>query len=287
MIASMTAFAREARETELGQLTVEMRTLNYRYLDLNVIMPDNWSCLIADSHQIIKEFIGRGRVECRVGFQPTKEVSRFEVNTELIGQLTLALETMAQAYPHAHGVNAWDLISWPGVLQSKSLVVDEIKDDVMVLIKKAAKKLVSARKREGIGLKEIMLDRLEAFTQELATIKRRIPWVLRKQRERLYAKLSAVKNGFDPMRLEQEMVIFTQKMDVSEEIDRLEVHIKEIKRVLDEGGAMGRRLDFIMQELNREANTLASKSVDAKISHTAVQLKVVIEQMREQVQNIE
>ena len=287
MVSSMTAFAREVMQTNIGLLTVEMRSLNYRYLDVNMVMPENWDQFIDEGCQVVKHFLKRGRAECRVLFQPDQEDSTFEVNRHLVGQLTEAVEAMASVYPHAQGINAWDVLSWPGVLQSKSLVLDEVRDDVMSLIRSVVKSLVKVRRREGKALGEAIKLRLEDFLTEVTAIKRRMPWVLRKQREKLYAKLSAVKSGFDPMRLEQEMIVFAQRMDVSEEIERLEVHVKEVLHVLEEGGAMGRRLDFMMQELNREANTLASKSVDAKISHAAVQLKVSIEQMREQVQNIE
>ena len=287
MVSSMTAFARDVLQNDMGILTVEMRSLNYRYLDVHVMMPDHWEQFIDGGTQVVKRYLSRGRAECRVLFQPTQDDCTFRVNDHLVGQLTAAVEQMASVYPHAQGVNAWDLLSWPGVLQPKSLVLDEIKNDVMALIKSVTKNLIKVRKREGQAIASGIMSRLDGFTDDLASIKRRMPWVLRKQREKLYSKLSAVKSGFDPMRLEQEMIVFAQKMDVSEEIERLEVHVKEVRRVLDNGGPMGRRLDFMMQELNREANTLASKSVDARISHAAVQLKVSIEQMREQVQNIE
>ncbi len=287
MVSSMTAFAREVMQTDMGILTIEMRTLNYRYLDVHMVVPENWDQFIDEGSQVVKHYLRRGRAECRVLFEPIQDDSAFRVNMHLVEQLTEAVEAMASVYPHAQGVNAWDLLSWPGVLQAKSMVIDEVRKDVMSLLKSVTSSLVKVRMREGKALGQAIKIRLEIFLEEVAAIKKRMPWVLRKQREKLHAKLSAVKSGFDPMRLEQEMIIFAQRMDVSEEIERLEVHVNEVLRVLEGDGPIGRRLDFMMQELNREANTLASKSVDAKISHAAVQLKVSIEQMREQVQNIE
>lgn len=287
MVSSMTAYAREERQTALGALTVEIRSLNYRYLDVHMNLPENWDAFIPNGVQIIKNALVRGRAECRILFSPCRESATFEVDTRLITQLTKALETMADTYPHAQGVNVWDLLSWPGVMTKKSIVIEDVANDVYDLIQSVAEAVVCARQREGAALAEVIHDRLSAISSHIGFIKRRLPWVIRRHREKLLSKLSGIKNSLDPVRLEQEMVLFANKMDVSEELERLDVHVKEVAHVLAEGGAVGRRLDFMMQELNREANTLASKSIDAKISHAAVQLKVLIEQMREQVQNIE
>lgn len=287
MVSSMTAYAREERQTALGVLTVEIRSLNYRYLDVHMNLPDHWDVFLSEGAQIIKNGIRRGRAECRVLFMPCRDSAKFDVDTRLIHQLTSALETMAEAYPHAQGVNIWDLLSWPGVMNQKSIVLDDVADDVYDLIQSVTESLACSRLREGSALAEVIRDRLSAISGHLVFIKRRLPWVMRKHREKLLSKLSSVRNSLDPVRLEQEMVLLANKMDISEELERLEVHIKEVLHVIAEGGAVGRRLDFMMQELNREANTLASKSIDAKISQVAVQLKVLIEQMREQVQNIE
>lgn len=287
MVSSMTAYAREERQTALGVLTVEIRSLNYRYLDVHMNLPDHWDAFLPESVQIIKNSLKRGRAECRVLFAPCRDSATFEVDTRLIRQLTKALETMAEAYPHAQGVNVWDLLSWPGVMTPKSLVLDDVAEDVYDLIQSVTESLVCSRLREGSALSDVISDRLATISSHVAFIKRRLPWVIRRHREKLLSKLSSVRNSLDPVRLEQEMVLLANKMDISEELERLEVHVKEVMHVLSEGGSVGRRLDFMMQELNREANTLASKSIDAKISQVAVQLKVLIEQMREQVQNIE
>ncbi len=287
MVSSMTAYAREERQVALGVLTVEMRSLNYRYLDVHMNLPDHWDAFLPEGVQIIKNGLKRGRAECRVLFAPCRDSAKFDVDTRLIQQLTKALETMAEAYPHAQGVNVWDLLSWPGVMQQKSIVLDDVVDDVYDLIQSVTESLACSRLREGSALSDVICDRLSGISTHVAFIKRRLPWVIRRHREKLLSKLSSVRNSLDPVRLEQEMVLLANKIDISEELERLEVHVKEVRHVLAEGGAVGRRLDFMMQELNREANTLASKSIDAKISQVAVQLKVLIEQMREQVQNIE
>jgi uncharacterized protein (TIGR00255 family) len=184
-------------------------------------------------------------------------------------------------------INSAEILRFPGVLESKEADIDRLQAEAIVLVEKSLTDLVAARQREGKELTRLFLQRIDAMEQELVKVKNRLPAVLIEQREKLLKRFADAKVELDATRLEQEMVIFAQRMDVAEEVDRTQTHLTEIRRILKTGGAVGRRLDFLMQELNREANTLGSKSTDSILTHAAVEMKVLIEQMREQVQNVE
>lgn len=293
MIQSMTAFARAQGQGAWGSAVCEIRSINHRYLELIVRVPENLHELEAPMRECIRHYIKRGKIECHLRYQPGDvSGSEITINTHLADRLCKANETIAQllskrALTHAAPVNTMDILHWPGIMQIAEVDLEQIEDQVLVILEKALKDLVAAREREGAELKQLFLQRLEAMKAEIGKVRQHMPEILKAQRERLVTRFSEAKIELDSGRLEQEILIFSQKTDVSEELERIDTHISEVRRILKHEGVAGRRLDFLMQELNREANTLGAKSADVTTSRASVELKVLIEQIREQVQNIE
>lgn len=289
MIYSMTAFARNQSQGEWGILICEIRSINHRFLEISVHLPDVLRALEMPVRERIRHFINRGKIECGIRYQPNfgMEGSLYTVNTHLAKELCLACEKISALSASAGPVNPTDLLRFPGVLETKETDLSTLQAELFSLLEKTFHDLVAARGREGEELKQMFLQRMDLMLQELAKVRDRLPVVMSEQHERLMKRFSDAKIELDPGRLEQEMVIYAQKIDVAEEVERTETHIKEIRRILKSGGTIGRRLDFLLQELNREANTLGSKSVDSITTHCAVEMKVLTEQMREQIQNIE
>lgn len=287
MIASMTAFAKCSYETSLGTLKWEIRTVNHRYLEVTLRMPEFLRDFEQSSRVIIQNYLSRGKVETILNFQTGQEASiEVKVNQTLTEQLAKASKTVLSFFPSAT-VNVMDVLAWPGVLQTKETEVNAMEKAILDLLKSALDECVSVRQREGEKLQVFLEDRLKISKKLITSIKKRMPLLLKAARERMMARFEEFAISLDKERLEQEMLWLAQKMDVSEELQRLETHINEVKRVLDQGEVVGRRLDFLMQELNREANTLGNKSIGIKVSQAVIELKVQIEQMREQIQNIE
>jgi len=288
MIYSMTAFTRVQSKGEWGSLVCEMRSINHRYLEMSVHTPENLRVLEVPMRELIREQLKRGKVECVLRYQPSSSNhALLSINTELANELSHVSETIAALLKNPGPVSPLDILRFPGVLESKEVDIKKLQDEVFHLLALALKDLLAARSREGEDLKQLFLQRMDLLQQELVKVRERLPQVMQEQRDKLLKRLADVKQECDSGRLEQEMVIYAHKIDVAEEIDRTETHISEVRRVLKEGGLAGRRLDFLLQELNREANTLGSKSVDPILTHAAVEMKVLIEQVREQVQNIE
>lgn len=288
MIQSMTAFARTQAEGAWGSAVCELRSINHRYLELVVRLPENLHILEGPMRERIRQFIKRGKIECQLRYQPGDvSGSAITINKSLAEHLCEASETIAGMLKHAAPVNTMDILHWPGILQIAEVDLEQIQDQVLMLLEKTLVDLIAAREREGKELKQLFLQRLDAMKVEIAKVRQHMPEILVLQRERLVARFSEAKIQLDANRFEQEIVIFAQKIDVSEELDRIDAHISEIRRILKQGGVAGRRLDFLMQELHREANTLGSKSSDVDTTRASVELKVLIEQMREQVQNVE
>lgn len=293
MIQSMTAFARMQGQGAWGSAVCELRSINHRYLELIVRVPENLHELEAPMRECIRRYIKRGKIECHLRYQPGDvSGSEITINTHLAEHLCKANETIAQmltktALTSVAPINTMDILHWPGILQIAEVDLEVIEDQVIQLLEKALKDLIAAREREGAELKQLFLQRLEAMKTEIAKVRLHMPEILKLQRERLIARFSDIKIELDTGRLEQEILIFSQKIDVSEELDRIDAHISEVRRILKHGGVAGRRLDFLMQELNREANTLGAKSADVDTTRASVELKVLIEQIREQVQNVE
>ena len=285
----MTAFAREQIQGEWGSMVCEIRSINHRYLEVSVHLPESLRQIEMAAREKIRKHIQRGKIECAVRLKTvsTDDANLLSVNIPLVKALSVANETIGALLKSRADITSADILRFPGVLESKETDITQLQADVLKLVEKCLKELVSARQREGDELMQTFMQRMEAIEIELHKVKERLPTVIAEQRERLLKRFNDVKIDLDPARLEQEMVIFAQRMDVAEEVDRTQTHLTEIRRILKEGGVVGRRLDFLMQELNREANTLGSKSMDSVLTRAAVEMKVLIEQMREQVQNIE
>lgn len=288
MIQSMTAFARAQGQGEWGNAVCEVRSINHRYVEIVVRLPDNLRELETVMRERIRNYVKRGKVECYLRYQPSDgSGSDLTINSHLAKQLCNANENIAKLLKNPAPINAMDILRWPGILQIDELDLEVLEDEILKLMDKSLQELVETREREGQELKQLFIQRLDAMKVETAKVKQHMPEILRLQRERLIQRFTDAKLEFDTNRLEQEIVMFAQKIDVSEELERLDAHISEVRRVLKQGGVVGRRLDFLMQELHREANTLGSKSADVDTTRASVELKVLIEQMREQVQNIE
>lgn len=290
MIYSMTAFARHQAQGEWGSLTCEMRSINHRYLEISIHLPDVLRVLEMPLRELIRQQLKRGKIECTIRYQPPLAEGGqaiVSVNSPLAQALSQACETIAGYLKSPAPVSPSDILRFPGVMETKEADIKQLQDQVFTLLKTTLAELIAARGREGTELKSLFLQRMELILAELVKVRARLPQVMADQQERIRKRLADAKLELDQGRLEQEMVYFAQKIDVAEEIDRTETHVAEVRRVLSEGGLAGRRLDFLLQELNREANTLGSKSVDSVLTHAAVEMKVLIEQVREQVQNIE
>jgi uncharacterized protein (TIGR00255 family) len=288
MICSMTAFARQEYTDTWGSLTLELRSVNHRYLDIGLRLPDELRVLEGRVREQIQNQLTRGKVDIQVRFQPEQHVSGdLQLDMSLIEQLAAASEQVKQYFPENRPVSTLEIMRWPGVLQIPQVDPEVLHAKAMALLDSALAELIRGRQREGEKLKLILEQRCEGIREIVKQMRSLIPEIKQAWRDKLQARLAEVKADLEPGRLEQEMVIMAQKIDVDEELDRLEAHIVEVQRGLNSAKPIGRRLDFLMQELNREANTLGSKSVDARTGTASVDLKVFIEQMREQVQNIE
>lgn len=293
MIQSMTAFARSQGQGEWGCAVCELRSINHRFLELHVRVPDNLLELEAPMRECIRRFVKRGKIECHLRYLPGDiSGSELTINKHLAEQLSEANQTILtllnkSSANHVASINTMDILKWPGILQISEMDFESIEDEIIPLLETALEDLVAAREREGSILKQLFLQRLDTMKNEIGNIRIHLPDILRAQRERLLTRFSDAKIELEAGRFEQEILLFSQKIDVSEELERMDAHITEVRRVLKHGGTAGRRLDFLMQELNREANTLGAKSADVETSRSSVELKVLIEQIREQVQNVE
>jgi uncharacterized protein (TIGR00255 family) len=287
MIHSMTAFARRESQSDLGAFTVELRSVNHRYLELGLRLPEEVRVLEPRIRERINQALGRGKVDCNIRYQAPAEYAALEINRELVTQLAHITREIDGILYNAAPVNSFDVLRWPGVLQLPTPDPERLHSEALALLDAALAELVDTRRREGDKLKELIVQRCTAMSEIVTQVNTRRPEVLTRARERLDARMAELKGELDPARLEQELVLLAQRLDVEEELDRLAAHLEEVRRVLEQKEPVGRRLDFLMQELNREANTLSSKSQDVDTTRYAVDLKVLIEQMREQVQNIE
>ena len=288
MIRSMTAFARTQTQGEWGSATWELRSVNFRYLDVVVRLPEELRGLEPGVRERVSARLNRGKVESGLRFKPSFDLgNQFSINMELAEKLAKASREIDGLLYNPAAVNAVDIMSWPGVVEISPPDMDAVGNPILQLLETALDDLIEARNREGRKIGEIILERCAQQEAIVNRVSERLPGIIVAMRERLTARLAEVKDELDESRLEQEMVMFTQKIDVAEELDRLAVHIDEVRRVAAEDKPVGRRLDFLMQEMNREANTLGSKSVDSETTRASVDLKVLIEQIREQVQNVE
>ena len=288
MVYSMTAFSRQQLEHEWGSLTWEIRSVNHRYLEPSVRLPENFRSLENPIRRQLRDKLYRGKIECQLRVR-TVEANQidWQLNLDLISQLTKANLEINSNIEGDYKLSSLDILKWPGVISDQPIDEEIFNKEAMGLFEKALDDLMVVREREGASLRDAILKRIASIQRIIDSIQAKMPSIILKQKENLLNKLEDIKAEFEPTRLEQEITLLAQKADVDEELDRLNSHLQEAKRVLDSGGQIGRRLDFLMQELNREANTLSSKSIVVETTQSAVELKVLIEQMREQIQNSE
>lgn len=287
MTLSMTAFARKDQQTDLASYTWEIRSVNSRYLELHFRLPESLRAIEGALRERLRKQLSRGKVECSLRFNPLQQEQDLTINAELVAQINQAADDVHGIIGPGNALNALEILKWPGVISQGDLDQELASKEALALFDDALSDLIAMRQREGAELKVFIQQRLDGIAEQAAKVKAILPDILQAQRDHLKGKLDALVQEVDPDRFEQEMVILLQKADVDEELDRLEAHLKEVGRTLNAKGAIGRRLDFMMQELNREANTLSSKSISHLTTQIAVELKVLIEQMREQIQNIE
>jgi len=288
MIRSMTAFARQEADTDLGSLAWEVRSLNHRYLELGLRLPEELRAVESAVRERVNARLGRGKVECSCRFRPAIAAAiPVDINDNNLTRLLAACETVNQRLPEAIPLSPLELLRWPGVVREESIDSGPLQQHALALLDKALDELLLSREREGGQINTLLLQRCDDMSTLVEQARTCLPVIRSGLREKLRARLADLDIDVDPGRFEQELVMQLQKIDVDEEMDRLESHIGEVRRVLDRKEPVGRRLDFLMQELNREANTLGSKSVVAETTNISVELKVLIEQMREQVQNVE
>lgn len=288
MIFSMTGFAAVAAELENGSFTLELRAVNHRYLDLQLRIPDELRALEPLLREAIAAQMTRGKVECRIGYAVRQsEQNPVRLNQALLRQLAQWNDEVRAVLPDARGLNVGDILRWNGMLQGAALSTDILRTTVMGLLQQALREFAAAREREGDKLAAFLLQRVAQIEALCTTVAPRIPAAIVAYEEKLSARLQAAMQSSDDERLRQEISLFASKIDVDEELSRLQTHLAEMRRVLVQGGTVGKRLDFLMQELHREANTLGAKSVDAEVSRVSMEMKLLIEQMREQIQNIE
>ena len=287
MTRSMTAFARQEAEHEWGSLSWEIRSVNHRYLEPHLRLPENLKELEGFLREKLRKTLSRGKVECTLRFHPEAQVQQLVVNQDYAKEVIQAAESLQGMMKEHQPLDALELLRWPGVMQDVKLDMDLVKNSAKSLFDKALDDLLEGRGREGVELANLINQRLDSISEIVAEVREKMPQILQNQRDNLNQRLEELKAELDEARIEQEIALIAQKADVDEEMDRLDTHVQEVRRVLKQKGPIGRRLDFLMQELNREANTLSSKSIVASTNQCAVELKVLIEQMREQIQNIE
>ena len=287
MVHSMTAFARHEQATAHGTLSWELRSVNHRYLEPHLRLPEAFRDLEGAVREALRQGLSRGKVECTLRFAEESAGKQLQVDSERARQLISAAEQVAALIQQPAPLNPLEVLAWPGVLVADSADPQALNSAALKLFDQALGELKAGRAREGAELAKLLNDRIDAILDEVAALRELVPQMLAGQRQKIETRFAELQAELDPQRLEQELVLLAQKSDVAEELDRLSTHVSEVRRVLKAGGAAGRRLDFLMQELNREANTLGSKAFDPRSTQAAVNLKVLIEQMREQVQNIE
>lgn len=288
MIYSMTAFARQQQDDVWGSLVWEIRSVNHRYLEASVRLPDSLRSLEPVIRESLRGKLTRGKVECQLRFQASPQLqSGILLNCEQIEQLARAALEVHGKMPDTLPMTVTDVLRWPGVLEESDRRLEAVEQAALALFEATLNELLATRAREGEELGRLIELRLSAVKAIVVEVRALLPDILSRQRQNILDRLAEIRLELEPTRLEQEVALLAQKADVDEELDRLDSHVGEVQRVLGTDGQIGRRLDFLMQELNREANTLSSKSVVAETTRSAVELKVLIEQMREQIQNIE
>lgn len=288
MIFSMTGYATATQETPHGSISLEIRSVNNRYLDIQFRLPDDFRKQEPTMRELLSAQLNRGKIECRLNFSPSTQTGdNQQLDHALLEKLLQLDQTIKTLHPAAQSLTVAEILKWPGMLGNDNLSGEELGELSMTLLQMALEDLKASRVREGNKLKSVLLERLDQMRQLLVTASPRIPALIAAFEEKLRTRIEEILGNQEDERIRQEITLFAGKIDVDEELSRLQSHLDEVERILKKGGSVGKRLDFMMQELNREANTIGSKSVDLEISRISMELKVLIEQMREQVQNIE
>ncbi len=286
----MTAFARGETNFNNMLITLELRSVNHRYLDISIRAPEEVREIEQSLRTQLGEQLSRGKVELNIRTQTSSQsenLTDIQLNMALVEQIARVSKSIAQHLPNTDRVNPLDILRWPGVMQAEQINKQELQKNIMQCLDQALTDFVAMRQREGKKLATMLLERCSAMEKIVSKVEKIIPTILDTRKQKILARIAELDIDQDDKRIEQEIVLLAQKMDVSEETDRLGAHVSEVRNILKQTKPVGRRLDFLMQELNREANTLGSKSVDTETTRASVDLKVLIEQMREQVQNIE
>lgn len=284
----MTAFARQEKQTDQGSLTWEIRSVNHRYLEVALRLEESFRPLEMKIRKLFADKLGRGKVDAVLRYKaPEQQSSSLEIDRDLAKSVVNSCEQLADFTDKAAPVDMLRVLQWPGVIISDSLDQTALNKTILSTLKKAIDELITTRETEGAALQKMIEQRCDDINVIAVDVRQRMPEILAQHRQRLLERVAELQISLDTERLEQEMVLLAQKSDVAEELDRLQSHVVEVQNVLQRDEPIGRRLDFLMQELNREANTLASKSIDSATTRHSVDLKVLIEQMREQIQNIE
>ena len=287
MAHSMTAFARHSANGDWGDAVWEIRSVNNRYLDVNLRIPEELRGLESQLREQIANKLKRGKVDCTLKFKTKAQQSSITVNIPLVEQLAVATKEIASVVYETTALNPLDVMTWPGVLERSDLDLETIGNAITSLMDETLETLIDTRLREGEKLAGMVEKRCANATEEVTKIRAQMPTIIKSLNKKLIERIEEVTERMDETRLEQEVALVAQKMDVDEELDRLDAHITEVMRVIKQTEPIGRRLDFLMQEMNREANTLGSKSAHMDTTEASIELKVLIEQMREQIQNIE
>ncbi|MFT7527263.1 MAG: hypothetical protein ACI9LY_002418 [Arenicella sp.] len=285
---SMTGFARAEEQHAWGAITCEIRSVNHRYLEPSFRLPESLRAIENDLRNTLKKTLARGKIDVSIQLKVEQnQESELKINQELLAQVKNLAEDVQQSLSSPAPINPLELLQWPGLLQRSEIAAETLHAAALALFQGNLKDLIDSRDREGTELGNFIEQRLDAIAEHVTELHKILPEILAQHQSKLREKLDALVADIDEDRLTQELVHVAQKSDVAEELDRLEAHLTEVRRTLAQKGPVGRRLDFLMQELNREANTLSSKSMASDTTQRAVDLKVLIEQMREQIQNIE
>jgi len=288
MIKSMTAFARQPIETEWGNGAWEIRSVNSRFLETNFRLPEAFRSLEFKLREKLRKKLNRGKIDCSLRLDIN---SGSNENLSIDSDIAASLLNSHQSLQELSGIKQEPeltrMLNWPGIIKKAELDNELIEKELLASLDQAISQLINMRAREGESISSMIEQRLTGIGEQVSFVREEMPAIVKWQRDKILGRFEEIKLEFEATRIEQEMVMVAQKIDVDEELDRLDTHISEVSRLLKKGGVVGRRLDFLMQELNREANTLGSKSISAKTTTASVELKVLIEQMREQIQNIE
>ena len=288
MITSMTGYATATQEISSGLISLELRSVNNRYLDIQFKLPDEFRTFEAGMRELLNQKIKRGKIDCRLTLQSYPDLNLpQQLKSQVMRQL-LDLNNIVQSnFIAARSLSVAEILKWPGILVSDSLPITDLQETCNNLLQTTLNELIATRRREGEKLKALLLDRLYQMRRLVSALSPRIPSLIKNFQEKLILRLQEAQIDCNDDRIRQELVLFASKIDIDEELSRLNTHLDEVEQTLLKGGTSGKRLDFLMQELNRESNTLGSKSLDVEVSKISIELKVLIEQMREQVQNIE